>query len=289
MNNLINLTHLKFFCDAVALKSVSEAAKKNYVTQSTVSQGISKLEKVLGVQIAAHTRQSFQITEEGQTVYEQASHIFKALRDMQNKIHEGKDDIAGTINFVCTHSLGMSFIAPSFKKMREMHPQVLLQFKLGHLNFIRNTLQENRAEFAIVVFDESFEQFNRIPLINGKIGLYQSEESAPDLIEEGILIDYMEGMHVDGLLEYFRENFNRELKIQAELASWEVTARFTEMNLGIGFLPDYIMKNNRYPKVKPYPMEFPNFDYQICAIYKKGERLSRSATAFIEQLSENND
>ena len=286
MNNLINLTHLKFFCDAVALKSVSEAAKKNYVTQSTVSQGISKLEKVLGVQIAAHTRQSFQITEEGQTVYEQASHIFKALRDMHNKIHEGKDDIAGSVNFVCTHSLGMSFIAPAFKKMRTIHPQVLLEFKLGHLNFIRSSLQENRAEFAIVVFDESFEQFNKIPLINGKIRLYQSVESVPDLIEQGILIDYMEGMHVTAMQEYFQEHYNRDLKIQAELASWEVTARFTEMNLGIGLLPDYLMNNNRYPTLKPYPIEFPNFDYQICAIYKKGERLSRSASAFIDQLSE---
>lgn len=286
MNNLFNLTHLKFFCDAVALKSVSEAAKKNFVTQSTVSQGISKLEIVLGVQLAMHTRQNFQITEEGKIVYEQSSHIFKALRDMQNKLHESKEDISGEVHFVCTNSLGMSFIAPAFKNMRNTHPQVLMQFKLGNLNFIRSSLQDNRAEFAIVVFDQDFEQFNKIPLVHGKLRLYNSKEATPDLIEEGILIDYKEGMHVSRLQEYFQEHLGRKLKIQAELASWEVTARFTEMNIGVGFFPDYIISNNRYPTIKPYPIEFPNLDYEICAIYKKGERLSRAASLFIDQFGE---
>jgi LysR family transcriptional regulator, carnitine catabolism transcriptional activator len=48
MNPLINLMHLKFFCDAVTFSSISEAAKRNYVTQSAVSQAIAKLEQILG-------------------------------------------------------------------------------------------------------------------------------------------------------------------------------------------------------------------------------------------------
>ena len=49
MENYIpfNVNHLKFFFDAASLGSVSKAAKKNYVSQSAISQGIKNLENVL--------------------------------------------------------------------------------------------------------------------------------------------------------------------------------------------------------------------------------------------------
>lgn len=285
MNNMINLSHLKFFCDAVALKSVSESAKKNFVTQSTISQGIAKLEIVLGVQLVTHSRKNFQVTEEGRIVYEQASYIFKAVRDLNNKISEGRQLVAGTIDFVCTNSLGMSFIAPAFKKMQMDFPQVNMRFKLGSLHFIRNSLHENRAEFAIVVYDKDFSQFNKHPLYKGHIHLYQSHESSSDHIEEGILIDDVEGMHVTNLRDHFKGRYGRELKIKAELNSWEVVARFTERNIGVGFFPDYITSGKRLPSIEIHPLDFPHFDYQICAIYNKGEKLSRASSAFIDQFS----
>ena len=49
MNPAINLIHLKFFCDAVVYESITEAAKMNYISQSAVSQAITKLESIFGV------------------------------------------------------------------------------------------------------------------------------------------------------------------------------------------------------------------------------------------------
>ena len=128
---IYNLIHLKFFCDTVSLKSVSEAAKKNFVTQSAISQGIAKLEKVMGVQLATHSRSSFQPTEEGRIVFEQAGDIFKSLQGMHEKLKEHKQEVYGDLHFICTNSLGMSYIAPAFKKMQEKYPKVNLKFRLG--------------------------------------------------------------------------------------------------------------------------------------------------------------
>jgi LysR family transcriptional regulator, carnitine catabolism transcriptional activator len=99
------------------------------------------------------------------------------------------------------------------------------------------------------------------------------------------MVDYFEGMHVKDLHDHFVQSNRSQLKINAELAGWEVVARFTEMNIGIGFFPDYITANNRYPTIKPHPREIPSFEYEICAIYNKGEKLSRAACAFIDQFS----
>jgi DNA-binding transcriptional LysR family regulator len=86
------------------------SGKKNFVTQSAISQGIAKLEKVIGVQLVTHSRSNFQLTEEGRIVFEQAGEVFKALQALQDKIQDGKKEITGELLFSCTNSLGMSFI-----------------------------------------------------------------------------------------------------------------------------------------------------------------------------------
>jgi DNA-binding transcriptional LysR family regulator len=281
--NHLNFIHLKYFCDAASLQSVSEAAKKNFVSQSAISHAIAKLEKILDVELITHSRKHFQITEEGRLVFEHAGPIFKTVRDLENKIFEGKNKIGGTVNFVCTNSLGSSFIAPVFKEMQLSYPQVDLKFKLGNLHFIRNSLNEKRADFAIVVYDKDFSQFDKIVLFKGKMQLYHSAEQS-QLFETGVLVDSSEGMHVAALQETFKIHHHKQLKIQAELAGWEVVAQFTKEGIGTGFFPDYIRYNNRFASITPHPFNLPHFDYEICAIHHKGEKLSRAALAFIDKF-----
>ena len=277
MKQLINLLHLKFFCDAVVCNSISEAAKKNFVTQSTVSQAIAKLERILGVSVLVHARQKFQITEEGKILFEQSRHLFKAVQDIHEKIHQDNDVLTGSLNFVCTNSLGMSFIASSFKMMQANYPQVEMHMQLGNLNFIRNTLRQNEAELAIVVFDESFKHFAKIPLYKGRFHLYQNEEAPHHQIEKGILVDSLDGMFVNDLLDYFKDQ-GQPLKIQSALAGWEVVARFTEKNIGLGLFPDYIIANGRYSNIQTSPIEIPAFEYEICAIHNKGKNCREQPT-----------
>jgi len=281
----LNLLHLKYFCDAVVNKSISEAAKLNFVSQSAVSQAISKLEISLGVRVVLHTRQKFQVTEEGMIVFEQARHVFKAIQDIQEKIHLNHDVVTGSINFVSTHSLGMSVIPKTYQKMRSSYPHVEISYRCGNLNFIRNALRQGEAEFAIVVYDQDFAQFEKHPLKKGCFHLYQNKEAPLTLLEVGILVDSSTGMHVESLRDWFFHSGRAELKIQTQLSGWEVVARFTEMNIGIGFFPDYIVEHNRYPHLQLFPIDLPAFEYEICAIHNKGEKLSRAACAFLDQFS----
>lgn len=283
MSLMINLWHLKFFYDAAALQSVSEAARKNFVTQSAISQGISNLEKAIGTQVTTHTRQTFALTEEGKVVFEQAAQIFKSVREMQDKINECKGKVAGVLNFVCSNSLGMSFIADGFKDMQLNYPDVNVKFRLGGLHYIKTWLQQGIAEFGVVVNSKEFAAFNKKSIMKGQFHLYQSKKASKTAIEDGILIDDEGGMMVNQLLASYKKRYKKELKIQAEVASWEVVARFTEKNIGLGLFPDYLMRGKRYPTVHPYPLDIPPLEYEICAIYPKGEKLSRAACAFIEQ------
>ncbi len=285
MNSLFNLQHLKFFCDSVTYSSISEAAKMNYVTQSAVSQAIGKLEKQLGVPLISHNRQKLFVTQEGKILYENAKDIFKSVRKAMDKVNETKEEISGLLSFVTTKSLGMSFLAPMYQRIKKELPLVDLKFKMGGLNLIRTYLKRETAEFAIVVYDDNFYDFNNIPLDKGKFHLYQAKSSPESQILEGIFVDELEGPYVKELLHYFNAHENGPLKIKAETSGWELNARFTDLGIGVGFFPDYLVKNERYPNIKVHPQKIPDFEYDICAIYNKTTELSRAALAFIDKFT----
>ena len=283
MQQLINLYHLKFFCDAIAYQSISEAAKMNYITQSAISQAINKLETVFGVQLLIHNNQKLMITPEGQIVYNQAKEIFKAVKETFNQVNLTKKEVAGRLTFVTTKSLGMSFFASTYAKIKKNLPQLELKFKMGGKNFIRNALKREEVEFAIVVYDHNFSQFAKRPIKKGCLHLYQSKKAPKNLVNQGIFIDENDGMHIHNLREFLTlQNQSIDTK---EIAGWELVARFTELGLGVGFFPDYLLANNRFPHLKIHPIQLPPFEYEIAAIYNKSSKLSRAAYAFIEQFT----
>lgn len=278
MNPLINLMHLKFFCDAVIYNSVSEAAKRNYVTQSAVSQAIAKLEQILGVELTIHSRQRFQVTEEGVLLFEQSRQIFKAVQDTYEKIHLKKEELTGFLNFACTNSFGMSFISSAHSRMQEKYPQVQLNMKLGNLTAIRQALRQNDVEFGIVIKDPSFANFASVSIKKGTFGLYLHESVSPQHFESSILVDDKDGMYVKEMISHLAQ-----ANIRAALGGWEVVARFADKSLGAGFIPDYLLAEGRYPKLKTC-LELPSFEYEIVAIYNKGDKLTRAAQRFLELL-----
>jgi LysR family transcriptional regulator, carnitine catabolism transcriptional activator len=284
MNPTINLIHLKFFCDAVTYESISEAAKMNYISPSAVSQAITKLESIFGVQLFFHNRQKLQVTDEGKIVFDQAGAIFRTIQETFDKVNQTKKEICGSLKFVTTKSLGMSFIAPLYKSIRQNLPFLRFKFKMGGLNLIRTALRREEAEFAIVVYDHNFDQFQKLPLYTGRLRLYQAKEASPDLLKQGVFIDEEDGLYVNEL-KRFLEKKGYENPIQDAIAGWELTANFTHLNIGVGFFPDYIVSNFRYPNIEIHPLEIPTFEYEICAIYNKGVKLSRTATLFLDQFT----
>lgn len=281
----INLSHLKFFCDAVSSSSVSESAKLNFVSQSAVSQAINKLEQILGVQLLIHTRQRFLLTDEGKILFEHSRHIFKSVDEIHEKINQNKNVVQGAVKFVSTRSLGKSLVASLYKQVQTSLPDVNLRFYSGGLNFITKALRQGEAEFALVVYDHNFANFNKIPIKKGYFQLYQSVDAPQQQIENGILVDYVGGPFVNELLSHFANSDLPNLKIHSELSGWEMVARFTEMNIGVGFFPNFVTANNRYPSIQIHPMGIPPYEYEICVIFNKGEKLSRAASSIVDKFT----
>ena len=63
------LKQLKYFQSVVRLKSFSEAAEENYISQSAISQQVQTLERELGFSLLERKNRSFTLTPAGEYFY----------------------------------------------------------------------------------------------------------------------------------------------------------------------------------------------------------------------------
>lgn len=283
MNSFINLAHLKFFCDTVTYNSMSEAAKMNYITQPAISMAITKLETFFGTPLIIANKHKITLTEQGDIVFKRALEIFKIINETNNEVSHIDESISGVVKFATSKSLGMSFFAPTYTKMRKNLPRVDLRIQTGGKNYIRNLLKLEEVEFAIVVYDDyNFTQYEKQSIKKGVFNLYHSKINPHDSIPQEIFIDYEGSLYIPELKNFLSKNhYPTQLKA---IAGWELVANFTNLEVGVGFFPDYLASETRHPNLTPLSVNLPPLEYEIAVIYNKSTTLSRASIAFIDQF-----
>lgn len=277
MNPGLNLNNLKYFYDAVESQSITEAARKNFITQSAVSQGILKLEKALNVDLITHQHNLFKLTVEGEIIYEYAQALFATLKSMQNVAQEQSRVISGQIKLACTQSIAMNLLCDAMQQMKKNYPQVEIRLKISKLESIILLLKRGLMDFGVVVESDICEPFQKIEIRKGHFQLY----SKSGAIGRGIYVDHSNGLFVSKLMQLYKRRFKKEMVIIQELDSWQVLAKCASQGIGCCFLPDFIAESDPSLKIcgtlDPIP-------YRIIAFYPHGARLTRASKACIDVL-----
>jgi DNA-binding transcriptional LysR family regulator len=77
----MQIENFKIFADLVETKSFSKAAKLNGITQSAVSQQARSMERNFKTLMIDRSQKQFNLTREGQRIYEAAKEILPRLRE----------------------------------------------------------------------------------------------------------------------------------------------------------------------------------------------------------------
>ena len=81
----MNLNQLEYFCAAVRYGNITQAAKKLFVTQPTISGAIRELEREFSVSLFSHTRNKLVLSEDGQRFYERAELLLREVETAKMK------------------------------------------------------------------------------------------------------------------------------------------------------------------------------------------------------------
>lgn len=284
MNQTLNLGYLKFFHDAALSGSISESAKRNFVTQSAVSQGIAKLETSLQARLCDHKKQKFTLTDEGLIVFDRAKEVFSAVRSLHDAVDKNKKIPRMPVNFVCTHSIGLTFLPEFLQEFEKKFPHVAVHFLMGGLSQIRGWLKQGIAEFALVLESPDFSEYDAQQIYEGVFGIFKHKKEKANIEKRGVYVEHREGFLVPELLALYKKQWGRLLPVRSELNSWELIGRCLQLQGGYGFLPDHVLRGGRYPEVARAKGLLPEFPYAVAAVALKGAKLSYSALTFIENM-----
>lgn len=282
MNQLhSNLINLKYFFDVVKTGSFGESAKHNHVSQSAISQGIAKLEKMLQCELFSHQPGRCKVTEKGLQLFEGAQEIFQILQRIENSVTEKE---GGSITFGCTHSFAIGLLPECLKQANSSFPRLKINFRLGHYYDIKEWLKKGIIDFGILLDNDDLSLFDCQQIYEGYFRLYTAKKQK-DISSQGFLLDSDERRETNFLKQQYLKKYKQELPVLMEISSWEVIANLTEAGLGIGLFPDYVARKreNRlkvvFPDLKPIP-------YTIYAIFKKNKSQNPYALKFCEFLQQ---
>lgn len=273
-----NLTFLRYFSSAGQSKSISKAAKENFVSQSAISQAISKLEMALGKQLITHEQNRFQLTTDGLLLLEKCKEIFAIFSEIEDCFNETDGVFKGKLSFACTHSFALSLLPPYLGKLSEVSGAIDPVLRFGHTGTIIDLVKKGDVDFGIVLDNEDFSAFHTKEIHRGEYRLYKAKKFSEQSLNRFILSE--ERKEVSLLKQHLHDN-GIEMDSCMEVSSWEVIASLTEQGLGIGFLPDYIVGKRA---LIPHGCTIPPIPYRILAIFSKNRKLSRNAKMFIDLM-----
>ena len=119
----MDINQLNCFITVAQTLNFSEAARRNYVSQSTVSRYVSDLEKEFGVQLFTRSHRDVIITSEGKALLPYAIEIVETLKKAKTVIKQMHDGGQGKITLGCDVT-SLSFPAKCIADFAEKYPGI---------------------------------------------------------------------------------------------------------------------------------------------------------------------
>ena len=174
----MKLEQLYYFKEAVKYNSISIAAEKNYMSQSSVSYSILNLEKELGIDLLKRTNAGVTPTQIGELVLQKTEDIFKSVDDIDQIAKEQRS--YGEVNITCIPCICDWIIPKTLQILKEKAPEILLSISTAESNLVAHNVSTGISGFGILIKYEGLERntdLNYTPLFKDEYLLYVGKNS----------------------------------------------------------------------------------------------------------------
>lgn len=115
---------MQTFVRIVEAGSITKAAEQIDTVKSAVSRRLSDLEKRLGVTLLTRTTRSQNLTESGQSYYQQCLRIIEDVAEVESGLRNDNCALVGRIKIAAPLSFGLTHLAPALREFNRQHPDI---------------------------------------------------------------------------------------------------------------------------------------------------------------------
>lgn len=289
----MQIENFKIFADLVETKSFSKAAKLNGITQSAVSQQARSMERHFKTLMIDRSQKQFQLTREGQRVYETAKEILHDYEKLASELQEMKKIISGTIRLSTIYSIGLHELPPYIKKFLTDFPSVNVRVEYRRSNLVYEDILHNAVDFGLVAFPVKMRQIEIVPFREDKLVLICHPEHALSKLKTvdvkqlaphrfiGFDPDIPTRKAVDNI---FRDH-KFEIEPVMEFDNIETVKRAVEIDAGIAIVPQAtVVQEIRQGTLCSVSFKGKGFSRPLALLHRKGRVLTPAMKKFIDML-----
>jgi DNA-binding transcriptional LysR family regulator len=288
----MELRTLRAFVEVVRQGGFTQAAKKVFATQSTVSKAIKHLEDEIGVPLLDRIGHRSKLTAAGEIVYQRALRMLAERNDLMAELDELRGLKRGTLRLGLPPVGSSTLFAPLFAAYHKRHPGVEIRLVEHGGERLEELLLSGEIELAaslLPVSDTMEWQAVRLePLTvllstndelsrRRSVGLLAVKHLPFILFETGFALNriILDACHRHGF----------EPNIVARSSQIDFIVELAAAGLGVAFLPRMIAERRKLPSVSRVPLVEPETDWHIAMVWRRGAYLSQAASAWLDLVS----
>ena len=221
----MELRQLKYFLMVAKTLSFSEAAKRLYITQGTLSQQIKQLEDELGFQLFSRTSHSVALTEAGEELLPAAKQTVEDSNICRRKMNDLRGALTGSLSIGVTHSFSI-LLGGTIREFMKKYPGVVLKIYYKTATELMEMLQDGDIDFFLAFKPAQLgEDIEAETLFSSRLSVVmrknhplasKKEISLEDLKSQGIALPGS-GLQARKNFERFVNLDTRDLDVRVEL------------------------------------------------------------------------
>lgn len=228
----------------------AKAAAACYVSQSTLSAGISKLENDLNVQLIERNNKSVLLTSTGRKVAKEAEQVITLCYELVKTSQANFHTSVLTIGIIPTIS---PYLLPDFIKfIQSNYPQQTTKFLEDTSANLLKRIEKMTIDFAIFAFPYDLpKSINYCPIAKDKLLLVHHQDLDSNNINNHELLLLEQGHCLRSHILDEPQITNMQIA-DIHCASIATLIAMLDMKLGVSFLPNIAIKQgilNNYPNL----------------------------------------
>lgn len=271
--------------------SFTKAAQVLKNSQPNITRAMNNLEAQLDISLFVRSKKGIRLTSDGERLFERIKSAFDIISLAENEIEATRNLESGMISIGVSDIALYEVLIYTLSDLREKYPNISIKISNESTPSAIKKLKEEVIDFALVTapipISHSFKSVELMTIhecatISKKFKGYNEKDKTLSSLTKYPIIMPADGT---GTSMFYKNIFSKnaiELKPQMTVATVNQVLTMVKAGMGIGFLPDSILKiDDEFKKIE-LKEEIPQ--RSICLVYDKDRLISGAAQTILNEI-----
>ena len=240
-----HLEKLRYFYEVARLGSMKKASEAVFITQPSLSKSIKVLEEVTENELFSRLPRGVKLTQEGEILFQYCHELFAGLRDLEKRLDNSSDPMAGSLRVGTYDSIGIYFWPKFLREFLPQYPNLTLEISTGRSRAMQEKLELGELDLILVINPSESQNIKVDVARTDVFHFYGStrKKTVYQNIEEAPLILMPDSFGTGAALKDKLNSLGLGDRQVYTTSSLESAKELTSNGIGIGFLPSLVAED----------------------------------------------